>query len=310
MSDTEATKWVAGTAFVDGEFCPIGEAKISILDMGVTRSDCTYDVVGVWDGRFFRLDAHLDRFMHSVSQLRLDIGVSRDDLEAILHECVSRAGLQRAYVSMTCTRGRPAPGSRDLRTCRNNLYCFAVPYIWVSPEEQQKTGASMWISEIPRIPPESVDPSVKNYHWLDLDMALFDAYDHGAQMVVLRDLSGAITEGPGYNIFAFVDGRWLTPATGTLMGVTRRTLLDLCAESGNPAEEGRLTADELLRADEVLTCTTAGGVMPVTTLNGNPIGDGRVGSRTTELRDRYWQRHSDPAWSTAVRYSTSQLASS
>ena len=54
--------------------------------------------------------------------------------------------------------------------------------------------------------------SVKNYHWLDLDMAQFDAYDHDAQMVVLRDMSGAITEGPGYNIFAFVDGRWLTPA--------------------------------------------------------------------------------------------------
>ena len=79
MSDVDATTWAAGTAFVDGEFCPIGEAKISILDMGVTRSDCTYDVVSVWDGRFFRLDAHLDRFMHSVGQLRLDIGVSRGD---------------------------------------------------------------------------------------------------------------------------------------------------------------------------------------------------------------------------------------
>jgi branched-chain amino acid aminotransferase len=205
---------------------------------------------------------------------------------------------------MTCTRGRPAAGSRDLRTCRNNFYCFAVPYIWVSPEEQQKVGASMWISEIPRIPPESVDPSVKNYHWLDLDMAQFDAYDHDAQMVVLRDMSGAITEGPGYNIFAFVDGRWLTPASGTLQGVTRRTLIELCAETGLAAEEGRLTADDLLRADEVLTCTTAGGVMPVTCLNGSPIGDGHVGSRTTELRDRYWQRHVDPAWSTPVRYTT------
>ena len=96
MSDTtEATKWAAGAAFVDGEFCPIADAKISVLDMGVTRSDCTYDVVSVWDGRFFRLDAHLDRFLHSVAQLRLDIGMSRDDLESVLHECVSRAGLQR-----------------------------------------------------------------------------------------------------------------------------------------------------------------------------------------------------------------------
>ena len=154
-----------------------------------------------------------------------------------------------------------------------------MPYIWVSPEEQQKTGASMWISEIPRIPPESVDPSVKNYHWLDLDMAQFEAYDHDAQMVVLRDLSGGITEGPGYNIFAFVDGRWLTPAGGTLLGVTRQTLIDLCAESGEPAEQGRMTADDLLRAEEVLTCTTAGGVMPISRLNGD--ADRRRSSRQT-----------------------------
>ncbi|MEP7204198.1 MAG: aminotransferase class IV, partial [Ilumatobacteraceae bacterium] len=125
------------------------------------------------------------------------------------------------------------------------------------------------------------------------------------QMVVLRDMTGAITEGPGYNIFAFVDGRWLTPATGTLLGVTRQTLIDLCAESGEPAEQGHMTAEDLLRADEVLTCTTAGGVMPIARINGAPIGDGRVGKRTTDLRDRYWQRHADPAWTTPVRYTES-----
>jgi branched-chain amino acid aminotransferase len=132
---------------------------------------------------------HLDRFLHSVASLRLNIGRTRTQLEDLLHECVSRTGLDNAYVSMTCTRGRPAPGSRDLRTCTNNFYCFAIPYVWVISEEQQTIGASMWISNTPRIPPESVDPSVKNYHWLDMDMAQLDAYDHGAQMVVLRDLS-------------------------------------------------------------------------------------------------------------------------
>src|SRR6476469_1298623 len=168
---SDVDRFAAGCAYIDGDYCPIGEAKISILDMGMTRSDCTYDVGGVWDGRFFRLDDHLDRFMRSVGRLRLDIGKTRDELEAVLHECVRRAGLQRAYVSMTCTRGRPAVGSRDRRTCRNNLYCFAVPDIGVSPEDVQAVGASMWISDMPRIPPESVDPTVKNYHWLDLDMA-------------------------------------------------------------------------------------------------------------------------------------------
>ena len=87
---TEGPKWSAGAAFVDGQFCPIADAKISVLDMGVTRSDCTYDVVSVWDGRFFRLDAHLDRFLHSVAQLRLDIGRSREELESLIEEAVRK----------------------------------------------------------------------------------------------------------------------------------------------------------------------------------------------------------------------------
>ncbi len=298
--------WAAGAAFIDGSFCPIGDAKISVLDMGLTRSDCTYDVVSVWNGRFFRLDAHVDRFLDSTARLRLDIGRDRLELESLLHECVNRSSLRNAYVSMTCTRGRPAPGSRDLRSCRNSFYCFAIPYVWVSSPEQQEIGASMWISDIARIPPESVDPSVKNYHWLDMDMAQLDAYDHDAQLVVLRDLHGAITEGPGYNIFAFIGGQWLTPATGTLLGITRRTLLDLCAESGVPAAQGALSADDLLHADEILACTTAGGVMPVSRINGAPVGSGGVGPRTADLRDRYWQRHDDPLWSTVVRYTAAK----
>ena len=125
---------------------------------------------------------------------------------------------------MTCTRGRTGAGSRDLRTARSTFYCFAVPFVWISTPEQQATGASMWISEVTRIPPQSVDPAVKNYHWLDLDVALLEAYDHDAQLVVLRDLSGAITEGPGFNVFAYVDGRWLTTGSGTLEGITRRSV--------------------------------------------------------------------------------------
>ena len=122
-----------------------------------------------------------------------------------------------------------------------------MPFIWISRPDQQATGASMRISEVTRIPPQSVDPSVKNYHWLDLDLALLDAYDHDADLVVLRDLSGAITEGPGYNVFAHVDGRWLTPGSGTLAGITRRSVIELAREAGQPVDEGRLTADDLRR---------------------------------------------------------------
>ena len=220
--------WERGAAFVDGEFCPIDEACISVLDLGVTRGDCTYDVVHVWDGRFFRLEAHLDRFTANMRRLRLEPGVARAAIEDALHGCVRRAGLRSAYVSMTCTRGRLPQGSRDLRTARNSFYAYAVPFVWIAtPEQQTTTGVGLWISDIPRIPPDSVDPLVKNYHWLDMDMALFGAYEHDVQLVVLRDGDGGVTEGPGFNVFALVDAAWRTPAAGTLHGITRRTAIEL-----------------------------------------------------------------------------------
>jgi branched-chain amino acid aminotransferase len=294
--------WPEGAAWIGGRYCPIGEAAISVLDLGVTRSDCTYDVVHVWDGRFFRLDAHLDRFGASLARLRLDPGNSRAQIEALLHGVVRCTGLRAAYVSMTCTRGRTAPGSRDLRTARHTFYCYAVPFVWISSPGQQAVGVSMRISQITRIPPQSLDPSVKNYHWLDLDLALLDAYDHGAELAVLRDLSGAITEGPGFNIFALVDGRWRTPGSGTLAGITRQTVIDLATQAGQPVDQGRLTAGHLHQAAEVLITSTAGGIMPVTIIDGQPVGTGAPGPLTRQLRDRYWASHHDPRYSTPVDY--------
>jgi len=302
VTTSSGSPWYSGAAYLDGRYCPIGEARISVLDLGVTRSDCTYDVAHVWRGRFFRLDDHIDRFTASMARLRLDPGLDRDELADVLHGCVRRAGLRDAYVSMTCTRGRLAPGSRDLRTARPNFYCYAVPFIWISAPDQQAAGARLWVSEITRIPPQSVDPAVKNYHWLDMDAALLEAYDHDAELVVLRDLAGGVTEGPGFNVLAWVNDRWLTPAAGTLQGITRRSVIELAQEAGEPVDLGRLTAADLNRAEEVMATSTAGGVMPVTVVNGKPVGSGAPGPRTMRLRERYWARHEDPRYSTPVRY--------
>jgi branched-chain amino acid aminotransferase len=302
VTESTTSKASSGVAFIDGEFCPVEEARIPVLDLGMTRSDCTYDVAHVWRGRFYRLDDHLDRFYASMKALRLDPGYRREELAELLEECVRRSGLREAYVSMTCTRGRLAAGSRDLRTATNRLYCFAIPFVWIQTHEQQEQGASLWISPSSRIPPESVDPTVKNYHWLDLDVAQLDAYDHGADLVVLRDLDGFITEGPGFNIFAFVDGRWLTPRHGVLEGITRRSVIELVEEHGGKVEQGPLSEDLLRSASEVVISSTAGGIMPVTVIDGLPVGAGTPGRHSLELRRRYWERHADPRWSTAVQY--------
>ncbi|MFO0997827.1 MAG: aminotransferase class IV [Alphaproteobacteria bacterium] len=296
-----ATDFGSGAAYVNGEFVPVADATISILDFGVTRSDCTYDVVHVWKGRFFRLDRHLDRFLRSIEKLRMTLPFDRAGLEDVLHKCVALTGLEDSYVNMTCTRGRPLPGSRDPRSAKNNFYCFAVPFVWLATLEEQRRGLSMHISSIPRIPPDSIDPTIKNYNRLDFQMSLIEACEAGAEFVVLRDFEGNITEGLGYNVFALHGGKWTTPSKGVLEGITRQTVLDLCRELNVSVETGVLTERALRGADEILVTSTAGGIMPVVKLDGKAIGDGAPGPVTTRLQQLYWAKHADPAWSTPVR---------
>jgi branched-chain amino acid aminotransferase len=298
---TAPIDYTAGCAFIDGEFVPIAEAKISILDWGLVRSDCTYDSVHVWRSRFFRLDKHLDRFQRSVEKLRLRLPFDRERLETVLHECVRRTGLDDAYVSMVCTRGRPPDGSRDARLAKNTFYSFAVPFVWIATPEQQAAGVNLHISNIQRIGTASIDPTIKNYHWLDMQMSLLEAYDRDANCTVLKDAEGNITEGPGYNLFALRGGKWTTPASGVLEGVSRQTVFDLCSELNVHAEEEALSDAALRDAEEIILTSTAGGFIPVTTLDGQKVGDGAPGPMTARLQQLYWQKHSEPGWSVPVR---------
>lgn len=291
-----------GIAYVDGDYRPMSEAKISVLDWGFLRSDATYDVVHVWDGKFFRLDRHIDRFMASIEKLRMTLPVDRDGLIRVLNECVRRAGLREAYVEMILTRGHSPTFSRDPRDAVNNFIAFAIPFGWIMNEEQRARGMDIVIAETKRIPVESVDPTVKNYHWLDLVAGLFEAYDRGGENVVLTDMAGNITEGPGFNIFAVKDGRAETPDRGVLEGITRQTAIELCRELQIPVDIGAVTADALRGADEIFLTSTAGGIMAVTRIDGQPIGDGRPGPITGRLTELYWAKHDHPAWTTPVDY--------
>jgi branched-chain amino acid aminotransferase len=103
-------------------------------------------------------------------------------------------------------------------------------------------------------------------------------------------------------VFAHCAGRWLTPGRSTLAGITRRSVIELAREAGQRVDEGTLTAADLLAADEVLVTSTAGGIMPVTVVDGKPVGTGAPGPLTRTLRDLYWTSHQDPRYSTPVRY--------
>lgn len=289
-----------GIAYIEDKYAPINEAKISILDWGFLHSDATYDVVHVWNGKFFRLDDHLDRFYAGMEKLHLTIPHTRDGLTEILSNCVKKSGLKNAYVEMITTRGQPEPGSRDPRDCSNQFIAFAIPFVWVCKPE---ASLNLFISQRQRIPAESVDPVVKNYHWLDLVMGQYEAFAQGGETVALLDQNGNLTEGPGFNIFVVKDKTISTPANGVLQGITRKTTIELAKKLDYQVIESDVSPDSVRAADEVFATSTAGGIMPITTVDNQAIGSGTIEVITKELQDAYWLLHEDSEHALAIDYS-------
>ena len=285
-----------GIAFIDGNYIKTEDAKISLFDLGFEHSDVVYDVISTWKGLFFRLDDHLDRFLRSAEGFRLSCPYNRDEIKQILAECTSRAGLRDAYVKMALTAGHHSGAERlDYRATTPVFFAFAIPYLWIANPEKQKIGLSVHVAPTPRIPDICVDASYKNHHWGDLTRAQNEARDAGADIAVLCGITGKLAEAPGSNIFVWKGGKLFTPATNCLGGITRLTVFDLAKLMGVELETGDYPPDVLREADEAFLTSTAGGIMPVTRVDGKPLGDGKPGRRTIELRDLYWSKR-EAAW--------------
>ena len=289
-----------GYAWIDSKYVELAEAKIPILDWGFLRSDATYDVVHVWKGRFFRLDKHIDRFFESTKKLRMPCQISRDELKKILANCVVKGKLENAYVEMIQTRGMSPKFVRDPRLATPRVMAFAVPFGWILKQEDFEKGLNVLLTDIKRIPPSSVDPTIKNYHWMDLVTGMLDAYEKGNDTAVLVDENNNITEGPGFNLFCINDSGIFTPDHGVLEGITRQSIFDLAKELHLPIMKKSISVDELYSAKELFATSTAGGIMPITRVSGQEIRKGSVGSLTRQLHKLYWEKHSDDSWSTSI----------
>ena len=291
-----------GAAWIGGKVIPIDQASIGVTDWALTHSDVTYDVVPVRNRAFFRLDDYLDRFEASMAACHMDVGLGRDAITAALHRMVAASGLPDAYVAMVAARGRPMiPGSRDPRDCANHFYAWCVPYVHVVQPELAQAGVRVMLSEtVRRIPQDSVNPRVKNYHWGDFTQGLFEAKEAGFETVVLSDHAGNVTEGPGFNLFALKGNRVITPDKGVLHGITRRTVLELAAQQGLMVEERALPLAELMEADEVFLSSSGGGVIPVARLNDRIFSNDAAGPVALSLRAAYWALTEDPAFTSPV----------
>jgi branched-chain amino acid aminotransferase len=295
---------IKSLAWMQGKIIPLAEAKIGVTDLGLTHSDITYDVAQVWNGAFFRLEDHLDRFLQSMHLMHLSVPQSRAEIRDILLQLAAASGLRNAYCAFVTSRGmQMVPGSRDPRTCENHFYAWIIPYVNILAEDVVARGARMKIaSGVERIAPSSINPKAKNYHWGDLTSGLFQAIEEGFDTVALCDANGNMCEGPGFNAFTVKDGVVLTAKTGVLEGITRKTVLEICCHLGLPFEVRDVSKDEFLASDEVFIASSAGGPTPITQVNDRIYGNGAPGPVTEMIKAHYIQWRAEGPFLTPIHY--------
>ncbi|ETS77695.1 hypothetical protein PFICI_09757 [Pestalotiopsis fici W106-1] len=300
----DQNEFARGIAWVEGEYVPLHRARIPLLDQGFMHSDLTYDVPSVWDGRFFRLDDHITRLEQSCKKLRLALPLPRDEVKGILVEMVAKSGIRDAFVELIVTRGLKGVRGSKPEEIINNLYMFVQPYVWVmEPEIQSSGGGSAIVARtVRRCPPGAMDPTVKNLQWGDLVRGLFEAADRGATYPFLTDGDANLTEGSGFNIVLVKDGKLYTPDRGVLQGVTRKSVIDAAHALGLETHVQLVPIEMTYEADEIFMCTTAGGIMPITTLDGKPVNGGKIGPITKKIWDEYWAMHFNDKYSFAITY--------
>ncbi|MBY6115579.1 aminotransferase class IV [Mameliella alba] len=284
-----------GAAFIIDDYVPLSRAAVPITDLGFNRGDAVYDVVSVSRGMFFRLADHQERFAASCDRIRVTNPFSRAREAEILNHIVALTGRRDVYVWFGVTRGKTPMNSADRTNpakFSNRYYAYVLPYIFIANDEMRARGANAIISRnYLRIPPKSVDPTAKNLHGLDFSQSLFEAGDAGAEWSILTDGQGNITEAPGSNLFLVKGDKLITPAEWCLLGITRKTALELGQEIGMSCEVRPVSVAETLAADEVFYTSSAGGIMPLNSIDGTLIGGVEgPGPITARLHNLYWEK--------------------
>jgi branched-chain amino acid aminotransferase len=291
-------KYEKGVAFANGKYCARDEAVMPIWDMGFLQSDATYEVATVSRGRYFRLEDHFNRFARSCKTFRLRNPYTNEAVLEIFNTMIRSTGLKDAGVLWFVTRGLPKPGADPVRdrnnpdAFENRFYAAAYPYGSITTQEERNRGLNLIISKkYLRIPPKAVDPTAKNFHWMDMKLSLFEARDHGKDWSVLTDAEGYLTEAPGANIFVIKDGELYTPDSGCLEGITRRTALDLAEIIGVRTHVEKVHARQLKQADDAFITSSAGGIMPVNSVDDIVLGGVEgPGELATRFHNLYWEK--------------------
>lgn len=273
--------------YVNGEFVPESRAKISVLDHGLLYGDGIFETAFALNGRIFKLDAHIERGFRSMAAIAITSPVDREQFKRLVIETVRRNNLRDAYIKWMVTRGYNGKPLMDPAGCTPGLIILALPYINRASPERIKQGLSLKTVAVRRPPGDVLDPQIKSLNYLNLVLAKLEAKAAGADEALLLDIRGRVCEATGCNVFAVHGRKLVTPCHDILFGITRETVIELAPGLGLTVEARDMELYDAYTADEVLICSTAGGILPVVDLDGRTIGAGKPGAVFRQLHDAY-----------------------
>lgn len=275
--------------YIDGEFYPRPEAKVSVFDSAFLVGDGIWEGLRLHRGRFAFLDRHLDRLFQAAAATAIDIGMSRDGVTDALYATVRRNDMtDDVHVRLMVSRGLKSTPSQH----PSNL--MSGPTVVIIAEHKRAdpavtaAGITLFTSTVRRPPPDTLDQRLNSHSKLHEVIALIQANEAGADEALMLDPTGAVATCNATNFFQVTAGAlWTSSGHYNLRGITRGVVLEEARRDGIPTHQAPFSLTDVYAADEAFVTGTFGGLTPVRSLDGRLIGDGGEGPVTARLRSLY-----------------------
>ena len=259
--------------WIDGRVVDASEARVPVTDHGLLYGDGIFEGIRIYGGGVFRLPDHLRRFATSARAIGLELPVDLQGVEKIVLETARALGEDEAYLRLVATRGEGSLGV-DPTSCHNpRIFCIAA-LIEIFSASQLQAGISLATVSWRRPALDALDPRVKSLNYLNNALAKQEAKLRGADEALVLNAAGRVAEASVANVFVVQDGALATPPTtdGSLDGITRDSVMQIGREQGVEVREQSLSRIDLMRADEVFLTGSGARIVPVASLDGQPLG--------------------------------------
>lgn len=274
--------------YIDGALYPKSEAKINVFDHGLLYGDGVFEGIRIYSGRIFRFKEHMDRIFESARSIRLEPPISREEMDQAVIDTVRANGLRDGYIRLVVTRGVGDLGL-DPKKCGKASVIVIVDKIQLYPEKLYQEGITVVTASTRRMHPDMLSSKVKSLNYLNSIMAKMEANLAGCIEALMLDSDGFVCECSADNVFIVKKGEVFTPSPkfSLLMGVTRGVVIEIARKLGIVLHETALTRHEFYTADEFFVTGTGAELVPVISLDGRVIGEGKPGPVTGRLLEEF-----------------------